>query len=226
MEAVLATDESDEAAAAWAGMHRVYNTLNRRLNSRHFFIGMTVRGAPATPPPGRSIQAFLEAHLKGLNVDALAQLQVSFGMEALPHWRYEHAGWHLDFFPIPKPLQLRGRTDIRPLGAWIRAGDDHGMYPINTRVAIRDVIVRKAGRYGAVEFPYVIAVNAFGDHAHQLDMHLDALFGQAGWISTMDASGNASGPLFSRARDGVWTSESGSRYSRVSAVLLVTLRSP
>jgi len=42
----------------------------------------------------------------------------------------------------------------------------------------------------------------------------------------MDASGNASRPLFSRARDGVWTSESGSRYSRVSAVLLVTLRSP
>ena len=69
------------------------------------------------------------------------------------------------------------------------------MYPINTRVAIRDVIVRKAGRYGAVEFPYVIAVNAFGDHAHQLDMHLDALLGQAGWISTVDASGNASGPL-------------------------------
>ena len=104
MEAVLATDESDEAAAARARMHRVYNTLNRRLNPPHFFIGMTVRGAPATPLPGRSIQAFLEAHLKGLNVDALAQLQVSFGMEAVPHWRYEQRGSILIFSPSRSPF--------------------------------------------------------------------------------------------------------------------------
>jgi len=65
MEAVLATDESAEAAAARARMHRVYDTLNRRLNSPHFFIGMTVRGAPATPPQVGAFRHFWKLTSKG-----------------------------------------------------------------------------------------------------------------------------------------------------------------
>lgn len=62
LEAVVATDESAAERAAQARMNAVYDVLGR-LDSPHFFIGIRLRGTPATPPPASKIRSFLFGRL-------------------------------------------------------------------------------------------------------------------------------------------------------------------
>ena len=74
------------------------------------------------------------------------------GFDALPHWAFEHGGWRIAFFPIPKGPENRGRGGIRPVALQFEAPRQ-----IDPRESIRDAILAKAGRYGDLELPYVIA---------------------------------------------------------------------
>jgi len=215
MEAVLATEESDTDVAARARMNVVYDALDR-LVSPDFFIGMTLEGTPETPPPARRIRSFLAKRIAQLNPDDVTELYKSGGLEALPKWHYEYEGWKIDFYPIPKKPDARGKAGVRPIGLQF-----HGFRLVDTRVAIREAVVAKAGRYGDFDLPYVIAVNAFSQFGiNQIDV-MDALFGKEQWTVQITQSGPAETEM-TRKPDGAWTSKSGPRYTRVSAVLLAS----
>jgi hypothetical protein len=212
-EAVLATAEAARDTAARARMNAVYDALNR-LDSPNFFVGMDLRGAPETPPRARKIRAFLKGHLDKLDPDNIVALWKSGGIDAVPHWHYEHEGWEIDFYPIPKSPNLRGRKGIRPLGVWSHEGQF-----VNSSAPIRDAIINKAGRYGDLDLPYVIAVNALDRNiVHQIDI-MEALFGKEQWTATWEQSGLSETEM-TRIPNGVWTSKSGPTYTRVSAVLV------
>jgi len=214
MEAVLATDESEEDAAARARMNVVYDALDR-LDSPNFFIGMELRGAPKTPPRAGPIRSFLRQRLVELNADDITQLLKSGDFDALPRWHFESEGWEIDFFPIPKSPSRRGKPGSRPIGLRF-----HGMHASDPRLAIRDAIVGKASRYGDLGSPYVIAVNALEAGVDRIDI-MEALFGKEKFTVKLTPSG-PSEPEMTRELDGVWTSRSRPRYTRVSAVLLAS----
>jgi hypothetical protein len=192
-EAVVATDESDQKAAARARMNQVYDALNR-MQSPDFFIGMELTGEPVTPPSAECMRSFLQKHLAGLNPDEMAARLEAQGPSGLPRWRYEHDGLTVDFYPIPRPPESRGKPGVRPTTRRLRMPERD-----KSREAIRQAILKKAGRYGELEHPYVIAVNALGKAVDDTDI-FEAL------------------PF--REPDGVWTSPRGPRYTRVSAVLI------
>lgn len=155
-----------------------------------------MRGAPATPPPSRALRAFLAQNLELLDYAALRKaFEESDSFDCLPRWRYEHAGWIVDFFPVPKSTTARGRTDIRPLGAF----QEEATWSVGC-AALRDTLKKKAGKYGDLGRPFVIAVNAIDD-AHDIDVK-DALLGQ----ECIQVFVSEHGPLErqSRVRDGVW----------------------
>lgn len=209
LEAVV-TGESAEETKAQARMHVVYDALNQ-MDSPDFYIGMKLYGAPATPPPARRIRNFLEQKLAPLNPDNIALRLTS--THHVPHWRYEHDGWEIDFFPIPKPSEMRGNAGVRPeekqvsrsLVTWF-----HPERQLYLTEAIRDGVLKKAGRYGELDLPYVIAINV-------LDSYMPVLTGR-GIIE-----GHLLTALF--GPDGALRSSSGPRYRRVSAVLLTALQS-
>jgi hypothetical protein len=215
LEAIIATDESMNDSAASARIKRVFDQLNEKLNSPDFWIGMKLHGAPKTPPKVKNIKRFLEGHLADLNPDEINKVLESRGIDALPHWSYEHDGWEITFFPVPKSTKSRGKSNHRPLGIEI-------FEPrwIDSRVAVREAIVSKAGRYGHLGLPFIVAVNALGEHIDQIGI-MEALFGKEQFIFRLTKSGPTE-PKFSRIPDGVWTSKSGPRYTRISAVLLAT----
>lgn len=211
-EAVLASDESAQETAARARMNTVYDALDR-MDSPNFFIGMNLRGAPQTPPPVKQIRSFLIKRLASLDPDEIASYLESAGLDALPHWPYEHEGWEIVFFPIPKSPNLRGKAGVRPIGV-----QSSGWHWLDTRLAIRDAVVTKASRYGDLDLPYVIAVNALGEHVDRIDI-MEALFGRE-QLLIRDMPFAPNEPEMVRAPDGAWTSKSGPRYTRVSAVLI------
>ena len=212
VEAVLATGESREETAARARMDAVYDALNR-MESPNFFIGMKVKGAPETSPPARQIRALLKQHLARLDPEAISRDLDAGGFEALPHWSYDHEGWHIEFFPIPKSAKARGRRGLRPIG--LQFGEVHW---VDDRTAIRDAVIGKAGSYGHLELPYVIAVNALADRVDRIDV-MEALFGKEHFIFRAHAAGSV-GPEFERAPDGAWTSPGGPPNAGVSAALI------
>jgi len=202
LEAILATNQTREEAAAEARKNQVYDAINQ-LNSPDFFIGLDPIGNPETPPSGQRIRAFLTERLAGLNrIEVLALLEQENvpGFEALPRWRYEHDGWTIDFFPLPKPESLQGQTDVRPIGLQFS-----GFELLHTKEAIRNAVQQKAGRYGELAFPYVIAVNVLSDFVDRTD-EVEALFGDEQW------------PGEPRVANGVWRGIAGPQNTRVSGV--------
>jgi hypothetical protein len=212
LEAVLSSDETREESAANARMNQVYDALNR-LDSPDFYIGMNLRGAPATPPSGRSMRRFLSSHLADVNFDEIAgQFQVG-GFPALPQWQYQHDGWTIDFYPLPKSDRARGRGGIRPIGIQFEP-----VRLLQTREAIRDSILEKAGRYGELGHPYIIAVNVLADHVDRTDV-MEALFGFEEFRYRCDVA-LPQEPEFGRVPNGAWFGPAGIQNTRVSAALI------
>jgi hypothetical protein len=214
VEAILATAESAEESAARARKNEVYDALNR-LDSPNFFVGLDIAGAPSTPPSAKRIRAFLKKRLDKLDPDEIGAHWKSGQIKAVPKWPYEHDGWSITFYPIPKSPKLRGQSGVRPIGMV----SPEARF-VDSSTPIRNAIVEKAGRYGDLKLPYIIAVNALDEApVDKIDI-MDALFGNEQYTVAFGKTGMVSEPEISRAPNGAWTSEARPRYTRVSAVLL------
>jgi hypothetical protein len=119
----------------------------------------------------------------------------------------------MEFSVTPKSPGLRDKAGVRPIGSEFEGGGW-----VDDRTPLRDAILDKAGKYGEVNLPFVVAVNSLAEHLDQIDI-LEALFGKEQFVFTQTPKGVV-GPKAQRAPDGVWTSPGGPRYTRLSAVLL------
>jgi len=215
LEAVLATDESREDSAAKARMNMVYDKLNE-IDSPVFFIGMELRGLPKNQPCAKDIRSFVQKCLATINPDEIKELEITRGQEALPRWIYEGEGWKIEFFPILKSRKERGRAGVRPFAVHLQ-----GFSQVDPRLSIRDAIIKKASRYGDLDLPYVVAVNALSMYVERTNI-MEALFGQEPPFSIVDGIKDSQPEWERKERilDGAWTEKSRPRYKGVSAVLI------
>lgn len=211
LEAVLATDMSDTERGAEARKAVVYDALNK-LGPTDFFIGMEMRGAPETPPPGKKLRKALAKWLSELDADAVSAEAEAKGHSAFPTRDFEHEGWHLTFSAIPKSKSNRGKAGVRPIGFQFL-----GAKMVSTWEAIRDSIVDKGSKYGELPAPFVVAVNVGKFHVDKIDV-IQALFGQEQFF--VSPGQPSAEPEMERAPNGAWTSAKGPRYRRISAVLI------
>jgi hypothetical protein len=193
---------------------RIYDLLDG-LDSPNFFLVVEVEKEGRADPPTRTLRKELKAWLDSLDPGlAISQYEAS---HRLPAYRWEHDGWTIGFEALAKAHEHRGEPGVRPVGMLVGKGG-----VINDKEALLSVLKTKAGRYGHLELPYVIAVLEEGALAStQSDWHrLGALYG-----SLQVAWGLGSPARSTRAPDGFWVGPTGPRNTRVSAVLLVaTLR--
>lgn len=217
IEATIVTNEPAAEAAAQARMNDVYDVLNRHVYSPDFFLWVEIEGVPTTPPPAKEIASFVNRHLAELNPDEIIRLYELGKFEEIPQWSFEHVGWKIEFRPIPKKIEARGKPGIRPIGIL-----STGVQLVDHRTPIREAITRKAGRYGDLDLPYVVAVNVL-EGIDEIDI-AEALFGRE-QFTVVFSPGRPDEPVdirMSRLPNGAWTRAGGPRYTRVSAVLLAT----
>jgi hypothetical protein len=213
LEAAVATGKSQSEASTKAISRKLHDILDR-IDSPNFFIGWKVEKASQDPPPARAIKAFLKQSLASLDPDQVT-IDLNYRRsKTLPRWTYSHHGWMIEFFPIPKSPRIRGEAGVRTLGY-----EEEGPKWVDTRTPLRDVILGKAGKYGKLDVPYVVAVNSLAWHLDKVDA-MEALFGKEAYVYMQTRTG-FSGPKFQRNADGVWTSPTGPRYTRLSAILLI-----
>jgi hypothetical protein len=150
--------------------------------------------------------------LNSLNADIVASVLNNKGIDNLPKLHFEHDGWNIEFFPIPKDSEYRGKDDSRPIG--IQAPE---IKWINDRTVILQALLKKAGRYGDIDKPYVIAVNSLPGCSDDGDI-TDALFGSEKYLLTF-VERNLISTEASREQNGLWIGPQGTQNTRVSAVL-------
>lgn len=196
---------SAEAAARRSGVAALEAALDRSgLYDYWLELDIDEYGAPPIPH-GRFVRR-LRAWEAAQDIEMLARL-APYGTSALPAFRWDRDGWRVAVRAIPREPRLRGRTDLRPLG--ILSADEDDTPPWQ---AIRDLLNEKASRYGKLDAPYVIALDA-PDVWPQSREALWAAFGPYAFTAAWDRDG------FMLRRDG-----HGKPY--VSGVLIGTAIQP
>ena len=213
LEATLALPSGNYTAEN-ARIDQVYDTLNA-MKSPNFFLAIRLRGAPATPPRGARLRTALERWLAGLDPDVLGQTLETVGLDGLPSYEWSHGGWDLAFLPIAKPSSLRSQQGIRPIGVRIPE-----IRIVESSAAIRTAVCNKATKYGNLDLPFIVAVNAIDKFrfAHDRDI-INALFGEENVTDTQRPDGTIDRSQ-GRNKNGAWFGPQGLQNTRVSAALV------
>jgi hypothetical protein len=220
LEATVATDTSAEDRSVQARVRALYDNLNT-LDSPNFFLSIEVFETSTVQLSARKLRAELAKWLGTLDPDkeaaAYKRDQAAADPCGLPIYDYVKDGWRVHFRAIQKSLSTRGKAGVKPLGV-MGSGE---VQWIDSHTPLRDAVIGKARRYGALDLPSVIAVNALGEWSVDRNDVVDALFGEQ--TLTVRPRGRTRA---TRSPDGVWMSKGGPRYTRNSAVLMAHDLSP
>jgi hypothetical protein len=213
LEGTIARDLSDKDAARSAVRAVLLDAING-VTSPNFFLALREFSiVPGKQPAARRLKAFLEKELPLINPDA-ADVADYRSFEDLPALAYTDETVTVQIGLIPKSLETRGRTGIRPIGT----------YPVQVRWGgsenlIRDAVNGKATRYGELGLPYVVAVNCISAWGIEDDDIVKALFGTEGFEFML----RPGTPVTSCNHYGAFIGPSGPWNRRVSAVIVGTL---
>ncbi len=211
LEATLAGPSREESAEE-ARTAQVYDAINR-LDSPNFFLGLRVRGAPATPPAAARLRPQLERWLATLDPDEIGRTLERGGLHALPTFPWSHDGWDVIFFPVPKRAENRGKPGVRPIGLSMT-----GLIDVDVHTSVRSSIAAKATKYGHLDLPLIVAINVLEEFV-DLRLVLDGLLGQECVVELQHPDGSSE-HWNDRNPDGAWRGPSGPRNTRVSAALV------
>ena len=199
LECVLATGRSQNEVAAQARLKQVLTALDRTSSPRHF-LALTVHGVPTAP-------ISIKAMTKALQVWIAALPDGDSAMNTPFFTHNEHgATFIIRAFPRRNP----GRAD-RAIGVQsipprqVTVDDD-----------LKSALKEKANRYGKLDRPYVVAVNALDLFAREDDA-FDALFGST--CTVVEQISGRETFRESRNPDGIWHGPGGARHKGLSAVL-------
>ncbi len=221
LEVTTTTTKSDAEIRAQARINAVYDIVDREVDSSRFFLSIDINGSPRTQPPAKKIARFLNARLAELDPDEVLALMEAGGWGRGPSWPFDLDGWQIEFRPIPKKREARGRPGARPIGAI-----GTGVQSVDHKTPVRRAVMGKGQKYGELDLPFVLAVNVL-EYIDDIDV-MQALFGTEQWpILDPDPSTGEPrlGPMHRRP-DGAWFGPRGPRYTRISAVLLTRRLSP
>lgn len=211
VEAVLATDQSNDERAAESRKNIVIDSINK-LNSPNFYLSLSAEGDPETTPSGKKLKKKLSKWLGGLDPDEVSKLVEVSGHEAFPRIELNQDGWIVEFVAIPKSPERRGLENSTTIGSL-----SNGARWMSTWESIRDAVLKKGNRYGDIDKPLLIAVNVGQFNVDNIDS-MQALFGQEQFV--FNSSDLGSEPRMDRAPNGAWYGPEGIRYKRISGVII------
>ncbi len=205
LEATLASGMATASAGADRRMREALQAIDD-VESPDFFLHLRSSGMPTRPIATSRLRRSVQHFVDGLDYEA-AVARAAVDQPAAPIWQHEEHGAQFMIQPVPKRTpRLGGRAiGVRMLPGGI----------IHPEVAIKSAVEGKAGRYGNIDLPLVIAVNALEEFVG-IDDAIDALFGTTGVVIPENGE-----PRHVRNADGAWRNAGGPVYTRSSAVLFV-----
>lgn len=211
LEARVATGLSVAEAGAETRLHKLKRDVNARLKTTDYFLIVEERDIGPSQPSATALATLLDLHLQSLDPRAVISAASDVGARAALAFPWRWDGWDLVFHPFPR------KADASPPSCGSIAGSMAPPRFTRAHEDIRTAVARKTSRYGTLDLPFVIAVNAM-DFAAGPDDFVDALYGR----EIFSVAAGAAGPTevgCTRERDGVWPGAPSSSARRVAAVL-------
>ncbi|MGD0108769.1 MAG: hypothetical protein ABSC06_32740 [Rhodopila sp.] len=200
LECVLATGRSQQEVAAQARLNQALTVIDRTPSPVHF-LDLSVHGVPTAPISIKKMMRMLLTWIAKLPDDDTC-------MDAAP-FDYEECGVSISLRAFRRHNRDRAGRAIGARFFPVRQVTDDG--------DVKSALEKKASRYGTLDHPYVVAVNALGIWARESNA-VDALFGSPCIVVRHMEHGTITNEE-GRNTDGVWWGPSGGRRKRLSAVL-------
>jgi hypothetical protein len=208
LEATLATGRSTADESAQTRLNQALQIIDS-MGSPTYFLDLSIAGMPTDNIPAADLRRRLKAWMRNLNYDNVVSAWER-DFDAVPRFDYTIYGLEPQIRPYPRN-GTRGDSTERAIGV-----QSTGPYIGSPELPVRKVVTGKAGKYGVLDLPYVIAVDSMHTFARETHM-LDALFGSP----AVEVYNTEDGPKHRHIRqpDGVWHGAGGPKYTRVSGVI-------
>ena len=183
------------------------------LTSPHFYIWARVDGELSRALSREQVIQPFARLLRDHDPDEVQRLIDERGTHAAPFEKIEHGTWSLHGWLRPLPPEKRGYGRLRTL---VIGPARSGM--IDSSTPVQSAIQKKAKKYGRLDAPLVVAVNA-RDPFFDKDDEIGSLFGEEQVTFVKDRPDL---PVkLTRKDDGVWIQGGYKpRYTRLAAVLI------
>jgi hypothetical protein len=205
LEAAITNEKTGCEQKGEVFLHQAFEKIDE-IQSKDFFANIEIEGIPLSPIPGRKMKRDIHAWLDSLDYEENKRIYYSEdGYKKVPKKIFKYNGVMLTVSATPKKLNREKPEGL--IGSWMT-----GVRLMNTKQAIRRTIEKKGYRYGKFESPYFIAIDVLSMSCNDNDV-IQALFGSEQFIYNVD---DIKAPLIpSRAKDGVWSRNKGTRMSGV-----------
>lgn len=202
VECAMAMGESDRQRSANNRRDTLLDAIRRVDSSRHL-LKLEVRSAPA--------QSIASARVTGPLKRWIATLPDGDEAKGAEPFRFEEGRFRV----VVEVFEARGAPALPGEPAFFSTG--FGLRAVQPGVDLRSRIESKANKYGRLDHPYLIAVNAGGLASGEEDL-LDALLGTR-QLSIRHFDDGSSQEIDGRAADGIWFDARGPRRRHVSGIL-------
>ena len=215
LEAKEAKNKTFKEEAEEKRKNQIYDTLNK-LESPNFFLRIEeLISKTERQPSVRKIIPIIENELKKICPDKVTEDILNLGYDSSPRIFFDDEDLKLTISLIPKDPKNRN-TGGRPIGAY-----HMGIHWGGAEDSIKNSFSKKAKRYGKLEKPYIICINATGSKfSGEYDVD-NAVWGKLG-ISWSTDPNNKDEKLV-RQRDGIFMGEKGPIFQNVSGVFITNI---
>lgn len=211
VEAKISKGKSEKEEAEERMKNQFYDAINK-IKTESFILQIKdIQFVSGKQPKTKNIIFEIESKLQILDPDFIEKC---IKVNDFNHFiEYNDSDIHVILSPIPIPKDKRGKSDRRPVG----------IYPIEVfygggEESIRESINRKAKRYGELDRPFIICVNALNIKTNSRDDVDSAIWGTLAFPINNNLKGltTKSGHM----PDGVFFDKNGPRRKHLSAVLI------
>lgn len=213
LEAKEARDKSEGEEALEKRINHVYDSLNK-IKSPNFLLKIDELLLKSTKQPStkKAIEK-IENEVALYDPEFLTERLIKFGLEKSAKIEYENDDLKLVVSLIPKIPTARNLDPGRPIG----------MYPIESfwggsEDSIKDSFTKKSKRYGKLDKPYFICINAIGIKGEGDFGVESALWGSLALTWSTDPINR--NERMERQRDGIFLDRAGPRCKNVTGVLV------
>lgn len=217
VEAREATDITSSERKELNRLNALYEVLDKMPSPNHFIrINKVIFKSKTTQPSNKKISKHFQLLLDKLNPDDLITLIARGGYQAIPTFRYDDDLALVEISPIPRSKEGRNKPGLRTIG--IYSSEPQWM---TNDITIKNAIKNKASRYGVLDCPYIVCVNATGTIGIDDYEVRNALFGSLGFEYNLNAPTPNERPT--RQNDGIFRGPAGPQHTRVSAVFITNV---
>ena len=181
VEATLSTGQSDLERSAQRRLDEVLACLDK-MASKDFLLGVSYDGVPKQSVATTRLRSELQQWLDGLDYDQVARSSMTDFEDDPLVFRRDLYGLNL----VVKAIARGDRQAVPERAVGLLTG---GAKWLDVNDGLRSSIRNKAKRYGKLDAPFVIAINALNEFVEMADI-ADAVFGRMVLRVPIDGAGN------------------------------------